>query len=85
MAITEPIARPLRSDSIFFPAMALALAFVVFVGFSQTYYLKAYFDAPPLTPLRVVHGAVFTTWIALLAFQTAAVAANRTEHLAAVR
>src|SRR5256885_13375210 len=77
MAITEDVARPLRRDSVFFPTMAIALAVVVFAGFSQTYYLKGYFDSPPLTPLRIVHGAVFTSWIALLIVQTAAVAANR--------
>ncbi|HUB94873.1 MAG TPA: hypothetical protein VL993_03095 [Stellaceae bacterium] len=50
---------------------------VVFIGFSRTYYLKAYFDSPPLTPLRIVHGAVFTTWMVLFIVQTGLVAANR--------
>jgi hypothetical protein len=77
MTTAEQTARPLRRDSVFFSSMALAMAAAVFVGFSQTYYLKAYFDTPALTPLRVVHGAMFTAWIALLILQTGLVAANR--------
>lgn len=77
MAITEPVARPVRSDSVFYPAMAIGMGLLVFVGFSPTYYLKSWFDSPQLDVLRMVHGAVFTSWIGLLTFQTAAVAANR--------
>jgi len=74
---TTTLARPLRSDSIFFPAMSAALAVVVFAGFAQTWFLKPLFETPPLNSLRVVHGVAFTGWIALLIFQTSAVAANR--------
>lgn len=77
MAITEPVARPVRSDSVFYPAMAIGMGLLVFLGFSPTYYLKSWFDSPQLDVLRMVHGAVFTSWIGLLTFQTAAVAANR--------
>ena len=74
---TTALARPLRSDSIFFPAMSALLAVIVIAGFAQTWFLKPFFDTPPLSPLRVVHGVAFTGWIALLIFQTSAVAANR--------
>src|SRR5438105_6008793 len=77
MTIAEPVARPLRSDSIFYPGMAVGMGVLVFLGFSPTYYLKSWFETPPLDTLRIVHGAVFTCWIGLLTFQTAAVAANR--------
>jgi hypothetical protein len=73
----ERTAQTARSDSIFFPLMAVAMMVVVFIGFSRTYYLKSYFDTPSLTPLRIVHGAVFTTWMVLFIVQTGLVAANR--------
>jgi len=77
MATAERVAQPVRSDSIFFPAMAIAYALTVFVGFARTYFLASYFQAPPLSELRIVHGLIFTTWIALLITQTSLVAANR--------
>jgi len=73
----ERTAQTTRSDSLFFPLMAVAMSGVVFIGFARTYYLKSYFDAPPLTPLRLVHGAVFTAWMVLFIAQTGLVAANR--------
>lgn len=73
----ERTAQTARSDSIFYPLMAVAMTLVVFVGFARTYYLKSYFDTPPLTPLRIAHGAVFTTWMVLFIVQTGLVAANR--------
>lgn len=73
----ERTAQPTRSDSVFFPLMAVAMTLVVFIGFARTYYLKSYFDTPPLTPLRIVHGAVFTSWMVLFIVQTGFVAANR--------
>ena len=75
--IAERTAQTARSDSKFFPLMAVAMTLVVFIGFSRTYYLKSYFDTPPLTPLRILHGAVFTTWMVLFITQTGLVASNR--------
>ena len=78
MTIASGYARPARADSIFFPAMALAMALVVFAGFAPSYYLKSVFNAPPpISPLMAMHGAAFTGWIALLVAQTGLVAANR--------
>jgi len=72
-----PRARPRRSDSVFFPAMAITMALVVFAGFAPTYFLRAQFNGPPLSALKLIHGAAFTAWIALLITQTSLVAANR--------
>jgi hypothetical protein len=72
-----PRARPRRGDSMFFPVMAIAMALVVFAGFAPTYYLKYQFNGPPLSLLKMIHGAAFTGWIALLITQTSLVAANR--------
>ena len=77
MATSERAIQPVRSDSVFFPAMAVAFALTVFVGFSRTWFLAPYFQAPPLSALKIAHGLVFTTWIALLITQTGLVAANR--------
>jgi len=68
----------MRSDSIFFPSMALAMAATVFAGFARSWFLKPIFHAPPeISPLIAVHGAAFTAWIAILIAQTAFVANNR--------
>jgi hypothetical protein len=72
-----PRARPRRSDSVFFPLMAIAMALIVFAGFAPTYYLKYQFNGPPLSLLKMIHGAAFTGWIALLITQTGLIASNR--------
>ena len=69
--------RARRSDSVFFPSMAIVMALVVFAGFAPTYYLKYQFNGPPLNTLMMVHGAAFTAWIALLVTQTGLIANNR--------
>ena len=72
-----PRARPRRSDSVFFPLTAITMALVVFAGFAPTYYLKYQFNGPPLSLLKMIHGAAFTGWIALLVTQTGLIASNR--------
>jgi hypothetical protein len=58
--------------------MAIAIALTVFAGFARTFYLRPRFNPQPLIPLLIIHGIVFTSWIALLLTQTTLVAANRT-------
>jgi hypothetical protein len=55
------------------------------VGFAPTYYLRAWFGAPPtisgattLSGLAQLHGALFTGWVLLFILQTALVARHRT-------
>ncbi len=49
-------------------------------GFAPSYYLKAHFHAGPhLTPLLKLHGAVMTSWIALLLIQTSLISARRVD------
>lgn len=63
-----PAAYP-NPDRIFFASIAaLALALVI-VGFTPTFFLKDAFDAPDLTPMVHVHGALFTAWPVLLLTQ----------------
>ena len=68
-----------RNDRIFYVGMSLAVAALVFAGFARTFYLSTYFHGPALTPLRLVHGAIFTSWVLLFIVQTVLVAAGRTD------
>jgi hypothetical protein len=68
-----------HNDRLFFTGMAVAMAFTVFVGFAPTYFLKTYFNAPPLNTLVHAHGAAFTAWLLLFFSQTALIAARRTD------
>ena len=79
MTTMERAARPARTDSVFFPTIAIAMALTVFAGFSRTFFLRSVFAPPPLANpgLMIVHGVVFTSWIALLITQTSLVAAGR--------
>ena len=86
MTVAHPAARPTnptkgRADSVFFPAMALGMAAVVFTGFAPSWFLRGYiqpsFPLEPLSPLMVIHGTAFTLWVLLFITQTSLVAANR--------
>jgi hypothetical protein len=66
-------------DHVFFPAMSIVIALVVFIGFARTYFLAGLFHAKPLpAPIVHIHGAVFTGWIALLVVQTSLVGTGHT-------
>jgi hypothetical protein len=69
-------AQGIPRDRVFYTGMALVAGFTVALGFSPTFYVRGA-SLPPLSPLLIVHGIVFTAWIALLVTQTALVAANR--------
>jgi hypothetical protein len=68
-----------RSDAAFFLTMAIVSALLIFAGFAPSFYLKAVIHAPtpPLTQLTIVHGVVFTAWVALFITQTSLIAADR--------
>ena len=67
-----------RRERLFYTGMAVALVLTVFAGFARTFYLRPHFQTQPLIPLLVLHGIVFTSWIALLLTQTTLVATKRT-------
>jgi len=54
----------------FFLYTTIAMAIVVFVGFSRTFYLRLLFpeaqEFAPKEPIFLVHGAVFTAWMVWL-------------------
>lgn len=78
--IAAPAAARIRSDRIFYSVMGLAIAAIVLWGFAATFYLAPWMEAPPTTPdigpLLIVHGAVFTAWVALMVAQPMLIASR---------
>lgn len=68
-----------RFDRILYLGTSLFFLALVFWTFARTFYLKGFFDTPPLTALLYVHGTVMTGWVALLVVQTGLVAAHRVQ------
>jgi hypothetical protein len=66
-------------DRLLYLAMGVLAAVVVFVGFSQTFYLREWFDTPPLSALRYAHGALMTFWYALFLTQVLLVTRRRVD------
>jgi hypothetical protein len=62
----------------FYVGVAIAVLITVFLGFSRSYFLKAYYGTPELSLLLHIHGLVFTSWVLLFLIQTTLVAADRT-------
>ena len=54
----------------------MVLALLVFAGFARTYYLRAWFDVPPITMLLHLHSIAFTAWFVLFVIQTRLIAAQ---------
>ena len=53
----------------------------ILVVFARTFFLRAFFDVPPIPAYLYVHGVVLTAWFALVFAQTVLVARDRTaEH-----
>jgi hypothetical protein len=61
----------------FYLLIALFAATMMVIGFSRGYFLRAFFDRPPLTLLLHLHAAAFTAWFVLLLVQIRLVAAKR--------
>jgi hypothetical protein len=78
VAVTYKSDQSKRRERLFYTGMAVAFVFTVFAGFARTFYLRPYFQTQPLIGLLVLHGIVFTSWIALLLTQTTLVATKRT-------
>jgi hypothetical protein len=68
-----------RSDASFYLAMSIVAALVVFAGFAPSFYLKSVIHAPvpPLTQLTIMHGIVFTAWMALFLTQASLIAVDK--------
>jgi hypothetical protein len=67
-----------RSDRRLFVAAAIVFPLIVLAGFARTYYLKGFFNTPPLATWMVhVHGILMTTWIVLFITQVALISSRR--------
>jgi len=77
MATAAARAPGIRSDDIFFPAVALLILGIVVSGFARSYFLAGMFRARLPNALVHVHGAVFVSWIFLLVAQSWLVAAHK--------
>jgi hypothetical protein len=54
----------------FFLAIAILFPVAVLIGFGPTYYLKGFFDGPPVARTIIhVHGLLMTLWVALFVAQ----------------
>lgn len=56
-------------DRRLYTTMGMLAVLVVLVGFSRTFYLRMWFDVPPLSALRYLHGVLMTAWYALFLAQ----------------
>ncbi|HEU5352741.1 MAG TPA: hypothetical protein VFU55_14210 [Terracidiphilus sp.] len=68
-----------RFNRILYLGTSVFFLALVFWTFARTFYLKQFFDSPPLTALLYVHGTVMTGWVVLLVAQTGLVAAHRVQ------
>ena len=70
-----------RSGNSFYVGMAAALLLTMLLGFGRSYYLRAFTDAPPLSPFIHLHALVFTCWVIFFLVQTVlVVSGHRTLH-----
>lgn len=66
----------------FYTRMALFLVFIVMLGFGPSFYLRGIVPSyprpnPTLPPWVIVHGTLFTLWMAVLVAQTQLIAARK--------
>ncbi|HET6931113.1 MAG TPA: hypothetical protein VFI45_12390 [Candidatus Acidoferrum sp.] len=61
--------------------LSASLIFLALVSwtFARTFYLRPFFDLPPLSALLRIHGAVMTGWVVLLVAQSSLIAAHRVQ------
>jgi hypothetical protein len=67
----------LPARSRFFPAMAALLLLLVVLGFSQTFYLRAFFEVRPIAWNVWLHGFALTAWFVGLVLQAVLVSSRR--------
>ena len=69
MAINDTASRR-EFERRFFLATAILFAIIIVIGFGPTYYLKGFFNSPPVARTIIhVHGFLMATWVALFAVQ----------------
>lgn len=67
-------------DRRLFLTAAVLFPLIVFAGFARTYYLRGFFQVPPLPSNIVhVHGLVMTMWVAVFVIQVRLIAAKQVQ------
>ena len=74
-----PFPRAPRSERPVYTWGAVAALVLAFLGFAPTYYMKAVFGGPELTPVKHLHGVVMSAWLVLFFVQARLVAKGRTD------
>ena len=71
----------LTRERLFYCGMALFIFAMVLIGFAPTWFLRGALPTlhplKPITPLVVLHGTLFTTWIALFVTQAGLISARQ--------
>lgn len=80
---TRALPPALAAERRFYLSMSIALLAVVFAGFAPSFYLRGLIPhAAPLQPMSatvLLHGLVFSAWVALFMTQVALVSAGRAD------
>lgn len=66
-----------RDRSPLYGLTGLAILVIALIGFSRTYYLRTWFDVPPLTMRLHLHGLALTLWLGLFLVQAMLISAGR--------
>lgn len=67
-------------DRRLFLTAAVLFPLIVFAGFARTYYLRGFFQVPPLPSTIVhLHGLVMTLWVAVFVIQVRLIAAKQVQ------
>lgn len=80
--IVAPAADRKTAERKFYSRMALFLVFLVLLGFAPSFYLKGIVPSyprpnPSLPPAVLLHGGVFTLWMAAIVAQTQLISARK--------
>lgn len=59
--------------------IAIGLGIAIVAGFARTYYLRHWFELPPLSRAAHIHGALSTLWLLLHITQARLIAAHRVD------
>lgn len=66
------------SEARFYLTMSAIAAAIIFAGFAPSFYLKSLIHAPPpLSPMSITHGVVFTVWTLVFVTQAALIASRK--------
>jgi hypothetical protein len=81
MATTARPQLRLTEERLFYSGMALLIFAIVVIGFAPTWFLRGTLSTTsplkPLTPLVMLHGTLFTTWVLLFITQAGLISARQ--------